>query len=121
MRTISCLLRFSLLVAVTLSSGVTRAYYFARIVETAPVSGTARYLMLCDESNTPAVLTPRTSPAKQLGLYPKRVSVAHGPGHVGTVETALAPSVAGAGALPLVSAAQITPHTLFSLRCLLTV
>jgi len=108
-------------VAVALSTGVTRGYYFAHIAEQIPASGAAKYLVLCAEGNTPAVLAPRTDPARQLRLYPRRISLAHGPGHVRTVEMASAPSIAGAGALPLVSAAQITPHTLFSLRCLLTV
>jgi len=116
------LLRFVLLAAVAFSTVATRGYNSAHFAQQAPVSGMARYLAAsCCETDTAAVLARRTDPVRQLHLYSRRLSVAHGTACVRTTETNSLFSIAAVGVLPFNQAVPITPHTLFSLSCLLTI
>jgi len=121
MRFMNGLFRFFLLAAVALSGGITRGYDSIRVARQAPVRSMAEYVAAGCETDTAAVLARRTDPVRQLHLYPRRLSAAHGTAFVRTTETSHLFSIAAAGVLPFNQAAPTTRQTLFSLSCLLRV
>jgi len=121
MRTVNHFLRVFLLVPVILLGGVSRVYYLAQIAGRPLCSGTLKYVAFCSETNTPAVLSPRSDLNKQLSIHLKRVLIIHHSVYARIVEKELAPALTHDGMLPSVSETQLKSHSLFSLRCLLTV
>ncbi len=121
MRFMNGLFRFILLAAVAFGTGVTRGYDYTHFTGQVPVSAMAKYLAACCETDTIAVLAPRTDPVKPLYLYPRRLSVAHGMGYIKSAATSHLFSITASGVLSFAHAVSITPHTLFSLSCMMTI
>ncbi len=121
MRFVNGLFRFILLSAVAFSTGVMRGYDSTLFDQQAPVSAIAKYLSTCGETDPAAVLSPRTDPLRLLHLHPRRLPVVQSMACIKTPETGHVPSITASGVLPLAHAVSITPQTLLSLSCLLTV
>lgn len=121
MRNSKVIFRLILLSAVAFSPGLARGYNSTPVARQAPVSAAAKYLAACCETETAALLAPRAYPVRQLHIYPRRLPAAHGTAFVGATETNHLSSIAAMGDLPFTHAVPITPHTLFSLSCLLRV
>lgn len=75
MRTVGCFLRILVLVPAILSCEGSRFYYLARSAEQPSGSAESRYAASYTQTDTPAVLTPRTDLNKHLGLHPKRAPI----------------------------------------------
>lgn len=121
MRTVGCFLRIFVLVPAILSCEATRAYYLAGSAGQPPCSGAPMYAASYTGSDTPAVLAPRTDLNKHLGFNPKRAVVLHSLAYARPLEKELAPFLTHDGVLVSLSETQLKSHSLFCLRCLLTV
>ncbi|HUV63743.1 MAG TPA: hypothetical protein VMW24_07585 [Sedimentisphaerales bacterium] len=121
MRTVSRFLTILLLVPLILGGEAARAYRLTRIAGELNHSANAAYVEFCPEADTPAALSPRTDQNRQAGLNPKKILTIHALACSGILRAELAPSRTHDGVPPCVSRMQLQSHTLFSLRCLLTV
>lgn len=120
MRTVGCFLRIFVLVSAILSCEATRTYYLACSAEQPSGSAESCYVVSYSQTDTPAVLTPRTDLNKHLGLYPKRAMVAHA--RCSMLDARYSPGIENpeSGIISL-SQMQLKSGSLICLHCLLTV